>query len=85
MLLIDLEDIAEHEDTVGELVIRIKNNAQRYIQLFSEVIDRVMPKPTKDISSHDDVLDVIMAQRRLKSGDNEDMDMAGFPPQLMRR
>lgn len=44
-----------------------------------------MPRPTKDINNQDDVLDVIMAQRQLVTAENQELDMTGFPPQLMRR
>jgi DNA replication licensing factor MCM7 len=75
----------QYEGTVSELVSRIRNNAKRYILLFSDVIDKLMPEPTRDISHDDDVLDVIMHQRREKTAQNEEDGLAGFPPQLMRR
>lgn len=84
MLVIDLEDIAEHEKTVSELVSRIRNNTRRYVALFSEVIDKLMPIPTKDISEHDEVIDVILHQRRER---NERLEgtQEGFPEHLLRR
>jgi DNA replication licensing factor MCM7 len=85
MLVIDLEDISEHEATVSELVQRIRNNSRRYVMLFSEVVDNLMPPPTKDITQEDDVLDVIMHQRREKNAENEANNADVFPPQLMRR
>lgn len=39
-------------------------NTKHYTELISEVVDAEMPDPTKDISHKDDVLDVIMHQRR---------------------
>lgn len=44
-----------------------------------------MPPPTKDISSKDDVLDVIMHQRREKNSQNEEEGSPQFPPALVRR
>ncbi|CDO73635.1 hypothetical protein BN946_scf185014.g105 [Trametes cinnabarina] len=84
MLVIDLEDISEHERTVAELVSRIRRNARRYVSLFSDVVDELMPQPTKDISEHDEVIDVILHQRRER---NERMEGAqeGFPNHLLRR
>lgn len=43
-----------------------------------------MPMPTKDISEHDEVIDVILHQRRER---NEQMDVSqdGFPSHLLRR
>ena len=49
--------VIQHERTVSELVSRIRKNARRYISLFSEVIDDLMPEPTKDISEHDEVIE----------------------------
>ncbi|KAF7980158.1 hypothetical protein HWV62_39617 [Athelia sp. TMB] len=85
MLIIDLEDLHEHERrSGGGLVLRIRANARRYTQLFSEVVDKEMPGPTKDISEHDEVIDVILHQRRER---NEQMDplQEGFPSHLLRR
>ncbi|KAF8266487.1 hypothetical protein EI94DRAFT_1803091 [Lactarius quietus] len=64
MLVIDLEDIVKHEKTVGELASSIRSNASRYVKLFNEVVDSLMPIPTKDISEQDEVIDIIMHQRR---------------------
>ncbi|KAI0780553.1 MCM-domain-containing protein [Trametes elegans] len=84
MLVVDLEDISEHERTAGELVSRIRRNARRYVALFSEVVDQLMPHPTKDISEHDEVIDVILHQRRER---NEHLEgtQEGFPDHLLRR
>ncbi|KII89182.1 hypothetical protein PLICRDRAFT_29538 [Plicaturopsis crispa FD-325 SS-3] len=84
MLVIDLEDIAKHEDSVAELVARIRSNTRRYVNLFSEVVDNIMPLPTKDITDHDEVIDVIIHQRRER---NEQIgDTQGtFQNDLLRR
>ncbi|KAJ3515084.1 hypothetical protein NLJ89_g1981 [Agrocybe chaxingu] len=84
MLAIELEDILAHENTPSELVSRIRNNARRYVSLFSEVVDKLMPQPTKDISDQDEVIDVILHQRRER---NEQLEggQEGFPEHLLRR
>ncbi|OCH93876.1 MCM-domain-containing protein [Obba rivulosa] len=84
MLVIDLEDLSEHEKTVAELVSRIRYNTRRYVNLFCEVVDKLMPVPTKDISEHDEVIDVILHQRKER---NERLDslQEGFPDHLLRR
>ncbi|KAF8495302.1 MCM2/3/5 family-domain-containing protein [Gautieria morchelliformis] len=84
MLSMDLEDIAEHE-TVAELVFRIRNNTRRYVQLFSEVVDELMPVPSRDITHHDEVIDVILHQRQERDAQNQEEGRPGFPPELMRR
>lgn len=74
----------QHEKTVGELVSRIRSNASRYVKLFNEVVDKLMPIPTKDISEQDEVIDIIMHQRRER---NEQIEGSqdGFPIHLLRR
>jgi DNA replication licensing factor MCM7 len=69
---------------MSELVSRIKNNTRRYVGLFSEVVDKLMPQPTKDISDQDEVIDVILHQRRER---NEQLEgnQDGFPEHLLRR
>ena len=67
-----------------ELVSRIRNNTRRYVQLFSEVVDKLMPIPTKDISEHDEVIDVILHQRRERN-ERADGQQTGFPDHLLRR
>lgn len=74
----------QHEDSTTELVSRIRNNTHRYVKLFSEVVDELMPIPTKDISEHDEVIDVILHQRRERNAQLEE-GQTGFPPQLLRR
>jgi DNA replication licensing factor MCM7 len=85
MLIIDLEDIYEFQQSVSDLCSRVIRNARRYAMLFSEVVDELMPEPTKDISNNDDVLEVILHQRREKTQENAADELAGFPPQLLRR
>jgi len=69
---------------MSELVSRIRNNTRRYVSLFCEVVDKLMPQPTKDISDQDEVIDVILHQRRER---NEQLEGAqdGFPEHLLRR
>ncbi|KAJ6624493.1 MCM2/3/5 family-domain-containing protein [Mycena sp. CBHHK59/15] len=86
MLVIELEDILKSSDDeeVTKLVRSICENTRRYVTLFSEVVDEIMKVtiPTKDISEQDEVIDVILHQRRER---NEQMDQAGFPEHLLRR
>ena len=63
---------------------RVRNNSRRYVTLFSEVIDKLMPIPTKDISEHDEVIDVILHQRRERNERLEGLQ-EGFPEHLLRR
>ena len=74
----------QHERTVAELVSRIRRNARRYVALFSEVIDALMPEPTKDISEYDEVIDVILHQRKAQNQSLE-AGQQQFPDHLLRR
>ena len=70
------------------LLHNILQNTRRYIQLFSEAIDKLMPEPDADFDHTDDVLDLIMQQRRemneqIENGERQEGGM--FPPELMRR
>ncbi|EJD02257.1 ATP dependent DNA helicase [Fomitiporia mediterranea MF3/22] len=85
MLVIELEDIFTYEKTVAELVFRICNNAKRYVDLFCEAVDELMPRPTKDISDQDEVIDVILHQRRERNDQLENTQQPEFPVHLLRR
>jgi DNA replication licensing factor MCM7 len=69
---------------VAELASSIRSNGSRYVKLFNEVVDSLMPIPTKDISEQDEVIDIIMHQRRER---NEQIEggQDGFPIHLLRR
>ncbi|KAF8623584.1 hypothetical protein AX15_006350 [Amanita polypyramis BW_CC] len=84
MLMVELEDIRAHQNDASDLIARIRNNTRRYVHLFSEVIDKLMPQPTKDISEHDEVIDVILHQRRERNQHIEGVQ-DGFPDHLLRR
>lgn len=45
----------------------IMENAYRYIGLFSAVVDKLLPAPTKELDYRDDVLEVILHQRQLRN------------------
>ncbi|KAJ5569769.1 DNA replication licensing factor MCM7 [Penicillium hispanicum] len=99
-VLIELDDLDVFEKALPEeqqnlkLVESIQRNAKRYIDVFSQAVDAIMPKETKDVTFKDDVLDVIMSQREKRNETMEmameaDMDAAAtatmFPPELTRR
>lgn len=70
---------------MAELISRICNNARRYADLFCEAVDELMPDPTKDISDQDEVIDVILHQRRERNAQLENTQQIEFPPHLLRR
>ncbi|CCE79895.1 Piso0_002987 [Millerozyma farinosa CBS 7064] len=78
-LYIDLDDIKAYHDnqyvlsesqtsiSPYSLINQIIKNTHRFIEVFSSVVDELMPEPTKDITYKDDVLDVILHQRKLRN------------------
>lgn len=75
---IDLNDLKSYQDNQlyntnsqvrfsNNLINHIVRNTNRYVELFSSIIDEIIPEATKDISYKDDVLDVILHQRKLKN------------------
>ncbi|WWC72895.1 uncharacterized protein I206_106859 [Kwoniella pini CBS 10737] len=87
-IVIDLQDIKNFSND-HTLLYNITRNTRRYIQLFCDVVDKIMPEADHDLDHTSDVLDLIMQQRRemneqVQNGErNEDGGM--FPPELMRR
>jgi len=53
--------------------------------MLSVEVDKALPPPTRDLSTKDDVIDVIIHQRQEKNAANADADLAQFPPRLIRR
>ena len=74
----------QHEKTVTGLVAHIQNNTRRYVALFCEAVDELMPTPTKDISDKDEVMDILLHQRRERNEQTEGQQ-EGFPAHLLRR
>ncbi|ANZ77528.1 BA75_04368T0 [Komagataella pastoris] len=77
-LYIDLDDVQFFEQTQGfaddtssmgeeTLCERIVKNTYHFVELFSQVVDEILPSPSVDINYKDDVLDVILHQRKLRN------------------
>ncbi|RUP50978.1 MCM2/3/5 family-domain-containing protein [Jimgerdemannia flammicorona] len=84
-ITIDLDDLAAYEDSEDLTVANIQYNTKRYIDLFANAIDNLLPSPTVDITSEDDVLDVIMHQRKQHDEARGNDTETGFPTSLTRR
>ncbi|KAL9227631.1 hypothetical protein vseg_003299 [Gypsophila vaccaria] len=67
---IDLEDLFNYKDADDEFVRRVTENTKRYIGIFAEAIDELMPEPTEPFP--DDDHDILMTQRSEEGGDNAD-------------
>ncbi|KAJ9117448.1 Mcm2-7 hexameric complex component [Naganishia vaughanmartiniae] len=98
-LTIDLADLQRHDPTTL-LLPHILKNTKRYINLFAQAIDTLLPVPAyndPNLEIVEDVLDVIMEQRRQinrERGEDGELQVNGpggvgdesmFPPELMRR
>lgn len=95
---IHLEDLEDHfNDEQGQrFVQRVKINTKRYIHLFSQAIDKLMPEPIKQLDEDDEtVMDVFLTQRQqnvtnnmqrnMESGITEPEQNYDLPPELKRR
>ncbi|KAG4305061.1 hypothetical protein PORY_001231 [Pneumocystis oryctolagi] len=85
-ITIDLKDLEDYDPDNKDLVNNIMNNTKRYNDIFSRVIDTIMPDPTIDISYTDDVMDIIMHQRQQRNEIDQNNGLENnFPFQLTRR
>lgn len=60
------KDQEEGTDT-SKVVDEIIGNCARYVELFSQVVDDIMPPPSVNMTFRDSVLDVILHQRRQRN------------------
>ncbi|ORZ40250.1 MCM2/3/5 family-domain-containing protein [Catenaria anguillulae PL171] len=81
---IQLDDVFEFND---DLCQRIKQNTKRYVDLFSQVIDKIMPVPTNPLSKSDTIIDVIIHHRQAMEAQVADdgSQPVQFPASLKRR
>ncbi|KAI6694613.1 hypothetical protein NL676_022323 [Syzygium grande] len=67
---IELEDIVDYKDLDEEFLRRVTENTRRYIGIFAEAIDELMPEPTEPFP--DDDHDILLTQRSEDRRDNVD-------------
>ncbi|KAF9363286.1 Mcm2-7 hexameric complex component [Mortierella sp. NVP85] len=91
-LVIHLDDVIKYDRTrTSNLGHNIISNTKRYVSLFCNAIDAIMPAPTEDMDHTSSVLDVILSQRRTHNNNyiaaNGDVPLTElpFPPALTRR
>ncbi|CAK7223986.1 DNA replication licensing factor MCM7 [Sporothrix curviconia] len=94
---IDLDDLNMFEADIGSelrLTQWIETNTKHYVEVFSQAVDEMLPEPSADVSFKDDVLDVLMARRKLRNRELRDgAEAMGdptmlndvFPAELTRR
>ncbi|XP_030543309.1 DNA replication licensing factor MCM7 [Rhodamnia argentea] len=67
---IELEDLVEYKDFDEGFLRRVTENTRRYIGIFAEAIDELMPEPTEPFP--DDDHDILLTQRSEDRRDNVD-------------
>lgn len=60
------QDLEEHTTSI-KILDEITRNAARYIEIFSQIADSIMPSPSVNMTFKDSVLDVILHQRRQRN------------------
>ncbi|TYJ57734.1 hypothetical protein B9479_001588 [Cryptococcus floricola] len=87
-VVVNLKDVDDYFQDKS-LLSNIENNTRRYIQLFADIIDKILPEPDQEVDFTGDVLDLIMQQRREMNAQIQAGERPGdtnmFPPELMRR
>lgn len=77
-LFIELDDLLRYEDgkalagdaadaAAPNLVHTVIRNTHHFVELFSRAVDKLLPAPTRELNYKDDVLDVILYQRKLRN------------------
>ena len=75
---VDLEDALDGEDHSGgdewsRFARNVRDNTRRYLSLFADAADDLMPLPTSAFEGIEDVFDVLMRQRQYAEEDNEQL------------
>ncbi|KAL6975288.1 Mcm2-7 hexameric complex component [Sarracenia purpurea var. burkii] len=81
---IDLEDLFHYKDLDEDFLGRITENTWRYIGIFADAIDELMPEPTEAFP--DDDQDILMTQRSEEGTENTDGSdpLQRMPPEIKR-
>ncbi|KAG5567828.1 hypothetical protein RHGRI_003118 [Rhododendron griersonianum] len=81
---IDLEDLFNYKDLDEEFLRRVTENTRRYIGIFADAIDELIPEPTEAFP--DDDHDILMTQRSEEGTENTDGadPRQRMPPEIKR-
>nr|CAB3466165.1 unnamed protein product [Digitaria exilis] len=83
---IELDDLFHYKDVDEEFLQRVTENTRRYIGLFAEAMDELMPEPTETYTVDED-RDILMTQRVDEVGDGgaDGTDpLHRMPPEIKR-
>ncbi|KAI3787486.1 hypothetical protein L1987_41992 [Smallanthus sonchifolius] len=81
---IDIEDLFDYKDLDEEFVGRVTENTRRYVEIFADAIDELIPEPTEVLQ--DDDHDILMTQRAEEGNENADGTdpRQRMPPEIKR-
>ncbi|KAK6941081.1 MCM N-terminal domain [Dillenia turbinata] len=81
---IDLEDLFNYKDLDEEFLRRVTENTRRYVSIFADAIDELLPEPTEVFA--DDDLDILITQRSQEGTENADGSdpRQRMPPEIKR-
>ncbi|KAF5194359.1 Dna replication licensing factor mcm7 [Thalictrum thalictroides] len=81
---IELEDLFNYKDLDEDFLKRVTENTRRYIGIFAEAIDEIMPEPTEAFP--DDDHDILMTQRMEEDSEKPDSTdrHQRMPPEIKR-
>ncbi|KAF8392266.1 hypothetical protein HHK36_022608 [Tetracentron sinense] len=81
---IDLEDLFNYKDLDEEFLRRVTENTRRYVTIFADAIDEILPEPTEVFP--DDDHDILMTQRSEEGTENADASdpHQRMPPEIKR-
>ncbi|RWR94283.1 DNA replication licensing factor MCM7 [Cinnamomum micranthum f. kanehirae] len=82
---IDLDDLFNYKDLDEEFLQRVTENTRRYISVFAEAVDELMPEPTEAFPVDEDH-DILMTQRSEEGTENLDNSdpLRKMPPEIKR-
>lgn len=67
---IEIEDLNDYFDSARDhgFVERVRTNTARYMSIFSEIIDKHMPQPSREFTEEEhSAFDIVMQQRRFNA------------------
>ncbi|KAK4765841.1 hypothetical protein SAY87_007483 [Trapa incisa] len=80
---IDVDDLLDYTDADEQFILRVTENTRRYISLFADAIDELLPEPTEPFS--DDDHDILLTQRSEERKDSDGMDPRQRMPSEIKR
>ncbi|XP_077218337.1 minichromosome maintenance (MCM2/3/5) family protein [Tasmannia lanceolata] len=82
---IELDDLFNYKDLDEEFLQHVTENTRRYLSVFAEAIDELMPEPTEAFPVEDDH-DILMTQRMGEGTENTESGdpLQRMPPEIKR-